>query len=65
LKEWLPDAVRRWPRPDGVKDYAGYLQKRAPKAWEKHTIQTALSELARETGKKKLSRKVNAVPKRS
>jgi hypothetical protein len=46
LKDWLPDAIKRLPRPRGEKDYAGYLLKHAPEPWSKHSIQNALSELA-------------------
>jgi hypothetical protein len=45
LKDWLPDAVKRLPRPRGEKDYAGYLLRHAPQPWSKHSIQNALSEL--------------------
>jgi hypothetical protein len=46
LKDWLPDAIKRLPRPRGEKDYAGYLLQHAPEPWSKHSIQNALSELA-------------------
>jgi hypothetical protein len=46
LKGWLPDAIKHFPRPRGEKDYAGYLLKRAPQPWSKHSIQNVLSELA-------------------
>jgi hypothetical protein len=54
LKDWLPDAIKSFPRPRGEKDYAGYLLKRAPQKWSKHSIQNVLSEL---TSEKKSKRK--------
>jgi len=54
LKEWLPDAVKRWPRDEvSTDDYPEFLRGKAPKKWSKHYIQTGLSELAREKRSKK------------
>jgi hypothetical protein len=52
VKDWTASAAENHPRPRGVKDYAGYLMEREPlpRSWSKHSIQNALSQLAR--GKK-------------
>jgi hypothetical protein len=55
LKDWLPDAVKRLPRPRGEKDYAGYLSRHAPQPWSKHSIQNTLSQLS--VGKKSKPKK--------
>src|SRR5262249_18528731 len=49
LKNWLPDAVLRWPRDKvNADDYPGFLQLQAPQPWKKHSIQNELSILAKE-----------------
>ena len=54
LKKWLPDAVERWPRDrTNTEDYPGFLQRKAPKKWARHYIQTGLSDLAKEKRPKK------------
>jgi hypothetical protein len=52
-KGWVSSAVKDYPRPRGEKDYAGYLLKHAPQKWSKHSIQNALSELAKNPTRKK------------
>jgi hypothetical protein len=49
LKNWLPDAVVRWPRDKvNADDYPKFLQLQAPQPWKKHSIQNELSILAKE-----------------
>jgi hypothetical protein len=46
LKQWLPGAIKRWPRDKvGVADYPEFLRRMSGYRWSRHSIENALSAL--------------------